>query len=172
MSEPDRHHLPPCHRPVVWQARSRVCLFACLWVVVVRLLLLRLINHYPNHYELTRKDLMVKNIKRYLKVGREGRQQPAARCWSLWMTESESWCGVDVGIVQEVNRGVNTPQGTEEEEEGAAGRGVIKERGRPLTLMGDGHRACCWCWCWWRAEFVPVTYLLPADYSLFVEEFR
>jgi hypothetical protein len=28
----------------------------------------RLINHYPNHYELTRKDLMVKNIKRYLKV--------------------------------------------------------------------------------------------------------
>lgn len=22
-------------------------------------------NHFPNHYELTRKDLMVKNIKRY-----------------------------------------------------------------------------------------------------------
>jgi hypothetical protein len=29
---------------------------------------LRLVSHYPNHYELTRKDLMVKNIKRYLKV--------------------------------------------------------------------------------------------------------
>ena len=25
----------------------------------------RLINHFPSHYELTRKDLMVKNIKRY-----------------------------------------------------------------------------------------------------------
>lgn len=26
--------------------------------------LTRLLNHFPNHYELTRKDLMVKNIKR------------------------------------------------------------------------------------------------------------
>lgn len=30
----------------------------------------RIINHYPNHFELTRKDLMVKNIKRYFKVMR------------------------------------------------------------------------------------------------------
>lgn len=30
----------------------------------------RLLNHFPNHFELTRKDLMVKNIKRYIKVGR------------------------------------------------------------------------------------------------------
>ena len=27
----------------------------------------QLINHFPNHYELTRKDLMVKNIKRFRK---------------------------------------------------------------------------------------------------------
>lgn len=26
---------------------------------------IRVINHFPNHYELTRKDSMVKNIKRY-----------------------------------------------------------------------------------------------------------
>ena len=26
-----------------------------------------MINHFPNHYELTRKDLMVKNLKRYRK---------------------------------------------------------------------------------------------------------
>lgn len=58
----------------------------------------QLVSHYPNHYELTRKDLMVKNIKRYLK---------------------------------EINKGSSAAQ-----------------------------------------EFVPVTYLLPADYSLFVEEFR
>lgn len=28
---------------------------------------LRLISHFPTHYELTRKDCMVKNIKRYRK---------------------------------------------------------------------------------------------------------
>ena len=27
----------------------------------------RVINHFPNHYELTRKDCIVKNIKRYRK---------------------------------------------------------------------------------------------------------
>lgn len=27
----------------------------------------QIINHFPNHYELTRKDLMVKNLKRYKK---------------------------------------------------------------------------------------------------------
>jgi hypothetical protein len=27
----------------------------------------RIINHFPNHLELTKKDLMVKNIKRYKK---------------------------------------------------------------------------------------------------------
>jgi tubulin polyglutamylase TTLL1 len=25
------------------------------------------VNHFPNHYELTRKDLIVKNIKKYRK---------------------------------------------------------------------------------------------------------
>ncbi|CAN0419475.1 unnamed protein product, partial [Laminaria digitata] len=27
----------------------------------------QLVNHFPNHYELTRKDLMAKNVKRYVK---------------------------------------------------------------------------------------------------------
>lgn len=27
----------------------------------------QIINHFPNHYELSRKDLLVKNIKRYRK---------------------------------------------------------------------------------------------------------
>mmetsp|Transcript_16214 Transcript_16214/g.33282 ORF Transcript_16214/g.33282 Transcript_16214/m.33282 type:complete len:394 (-) Transcript_16214:26-1207(-) len=58
----------------------------------------QLICHFPNHYELTRKDLMTKNMKRY-----------------------------------------------------------IKERQKEGVVVND---------------FVPVTYLLPADYSLFVEEFR
>eukprot|EP00605_Chrysophyceae_sp_TOSAG23-4_P002205 GSChrysophyteH1.ASY1.ANO1.2435.1 assembled CDS len=58
---------------------------------------MQLINHYPNHFELTRKDLMVKNIKRYLK---------------------------------DANRGID--------------------------IMGQNF-----------LDFVPVTYLLPADYTLF-----
>jgi tubulin polyglutamylase TTLL1 len=27
----------------------------------------QIVNHFPNHYELTRKDLMAKNVKRFLK---------------------------------------------------------------------------------------------------------
>ena len=59
---------------------------------------MQLINHFPNHFELTRKDLMVKNIKRF-----------------------------------------------------------IKDQSKVDAASMD---------------FVPVTYLLPADYTLFVEEFR
>lgn len=58
----------------------------------------QVVNHFPNHYELTRKDLMVKNVKRYRR-----------------------------------------------------------------EMERDGV-AC--------EDFVPTTYTLPADYALFVEEFR
>nr|XP_039272522.1 probable tubulin polyglutamylase TTLL1 [Styela clava] len=69
----------------------------------------QIINHFPNHYELTRKDLMVKNIKRYRKeLDKEG---------SLLAEKDDS--------------------------------------GRYIHL-----------------DFIPVTFLLPADYNLFVEEFR
>lgn len=60
----------------------------------------QMVSHFPNHYELTRKDLMAKNIKKYVKeLQRDPRQAPVR-------------------------------------------------------------------------DFLPVTYLLPLDYSLFVEEFR
>jgi len=59
-----------------------------------------MVNHFPNHYELTRKDLVVKNIKKYRKeMERQGR-------------------GADLD------------------------------------------------------DIVPVTFTLPTDYPLFVEEFR
>ncbi|GFN96274.1 ubulin polyglutamylase ttll1 [Plakobranchus ocellatus] len=67
------------------------------------------INHFPNHVELTRKDLMVKNIKRYRKdLEKEG------------------------NLVAEKD-----------------------ETGRFIHL-----------------DFIPQTFMLPADYNLFVEEFR
>ena len=69
----------------------------------------QLVSHFPNHYELTRKDLMVKNVRRYLKDWRR---------------------------------------------EGAGGRGG-------WGIQGGGPE-----------DFVPVTYNLPQDFPLFVEEFR
>ncbi|KAL9647289.1 hypothetical protein ABK040_011656 [Willaertia magna] len=65
----------------------------------------QVINHFPNHYELTRKDLMVKNIKRYKK-------------------EMEK----------------------------------LEDSSSPnkRNIM----------------DYVPLTYTLPGDYSLFVEEYK
>lgn len=40
---------------------------------------LRLVNHFPNHHELTRKDLMVKNVKRYLKEQAKDERNPPIR---------------------------------------------------------------------------------------------
>ena len=74
-----------------------------------RLQEMQIINHYPNHYELTRKDLMVKNIKRFRK-DMEKENNPIA----------------------------------EKDENG-------------LLLYMD---------------IVPLTYLLPGEYTIFVEEFK
>jgi len=70
---------------------------------------MQIVNHYPNGYELTRKDLMVKNIKRFRK-DMEKENNPIA----------------------------------EKDENGA------------LLYM----------------DIVPLTYLLPADYCLFTEEYK
>ena len=69
----------------------------------------RLLNHFPNHTELTRKDLMVKNIKRFRKD-----------------MEKES--------------------------------NPIAERAEDGSLL--------------YMDIVPITYILPGDYVIFVEEFK
>ncbi|KFB38254.1 polyglutamylase complex subunit TTLL1 [Anopheles ziemanni] len=74
----------------------------------------QLINHFPNHYELSRKDLLVKNIKRYRK-DLERDSNPLAE-----KTEA------------------NIPGGS-----------------KYLYL-----------------DFIPITFVLPADYNMFVEEYR
>lgn len=46
------------------------------------------LNHFPNHYELTRKDLMVKNLKRMRKqLERNDCQTEATSYWCvvLWV---------------------------------------------------------------------------------------
>ncbi|KMQ95270.1 putative tubulin polyglutamylase ttll1-like protein [Lasius niger] len=69
-----------------------------------------MINHFPNHYELTRKDLLVKNIKRYRKD--------------------------------------------------------LEREGNPLAERADGPGKYLYL------DFIPVTFVLPADYNMFVEEYR
>ncbi|KAJ8261820.1 hypothetical protein GJAV_G00158790 [Gymnothorax javanicus] len=69
----------------------------------------QMVNHFPNHYELTRKDLMIKNIKRYRKE--------------------------------------------------------LEKESNPLAEKDENGK-------YLHLDFVPVTFMLPADYNLFVEEFR
>lgn len=69
----------------------------------------QVINHFPNHMELTRKDLMVKNIKRYRKD--------------------------------------------------------LEKEGSPYSEKDESGRYI-------HLDFIPQTFMLPADYNLFVEEFR
>nr|CAI5858997.1 unnamed protein product [Callosobruchus analis] len=68
----------------------------------------QLINHFPNHYEISRKDLLVKNIKRY--------------------------------------------------------RRELEKEGNSLAERGDSK--------YLHLDFIPVTFVLPADYNMFVEEYR
>ncbi|XP_072134633.1 polyglutamylase complex subunit TTLL1 isoform X3 [Mobula birostris] len=69
----------------------------------------QIVNHFPNHYELTRKDLMVKNIKRY--------------------------------------------------------RRELEREASPLVEKDENGKYV-------HLDFIPVTFMLPGDYNLFVEEFR
>ena len=69
----------------------------------------QLVNHFPTHYELTRKDCMVKNIKRYRKD--------------------------------------------------------LERDGSPLAERNEAGRYV-------HLDFIPDTFMLPQDYSIFAEEFR
>ncbi|KAE9292018.1 putative tubulin polyglutamylase [Phytophthora fragariae] len=89
----------------------------------VRLVDGQYVNHFPNHYELTRKDLMVKNIKRYKKE-------------MLSVATGSSSSSSSTNATSDAISALGAPPSTE------------------------------------ALDFLPTTYTLPADYSLFVEEFR
>ncbi|XP_076029175.1 tubulin tyrosine ligase-like 1B [Oratosquilla oratoria] len=69
----------------------------------------QMINHFPTHYELTRKDLLVKNVKRH--------------------------------------------------------RRDLEREGSALAARDSSGRYI-------HLDFLPTSFMLPADYNLFVEEFR
>lgn len=77
-----------------------------------------MINHFPNCYELSRKDLLVKNIKRYRKD--------------------------------------------------------LERDGSLLAEKADcsGTASSSICSKYLHLDFVPTTFILPADYNMFVEEYR
>jgi tubulin polyglutamylase TTLL1 len=75
----------------------------------LKLLLLRVLNHFPNHFEITRKDLMVKNIKRFRKD--------------------------------------------------------MEKENNPIADRDDSGQLM-------YIDIVPMTYILPGDYTIFVEEFK
>lgn len=95
------------------------------------------INHFPNHFELTRKDLLVKNIKRYK---REMSAQAAAPVAPLPTTGQAAATLIGGQSTSASSIGVQPSSSSVPASD-------------PL-------------------DFLPVTYTLPADYSLFVEEFR
>lgn len=95
----------------------------------------QMVNHFPNHYELTRKDLMIKNIKRYRKDLEKEASPLAEKDESgKYLYLGKTSCFLPLASVS-----------------------LVCAVAHSLTLTLD---------------FVPVTFMLPADYNLFVEEFR
>ena len=86
-----------------WERCSKLVNFKNIYFSV------RILNHFPNHLELTRKDLMVKNIKRFRKD--------------------------------------------------------MERENNPLAERDDQGNLI-------YLDIVPMTYILPGDYTIFVEEFK
>ncbi|RLN93573.1 hypothetical protein BBJ28_00021564 [Nothophytophthora sp. Chile5] len=113
------------------------------------------VNHFPNHYELTRKDLLVKNIKRYKKEA------------AATLAASAS-----ITAVSTSTSGTN-PNGTQASTMPSGSSGALGAvLSPPPLLSGPSPSNGTSLDVSESLDFLPVTYTLPADYSLFVEEFR
>ena len=100
----------------------------------------QVISHFPNHYELTRKDLMVKNIKRYRK-----------ELERTWLERAD-------GSTPN-NAGPSAGPG------GGGGLGGVCGSGSIATSSG-AQQSCP------DLDIIPTTFILPNDFSLFVEEYK
>ncbi|CCW71715.1 unnamed protein product [Phytomonas sp. Hart1] len=113
-----------------WMTVARVCVIFA--TVEFRLQDNQIINHFPNHYELTRKDLMYKNIKRYLREHSvDGQLDP-----KLILSTPLDWAAA-----------VSFSQSSGSSHGGTLARYAF-------------------------SEGVPITYNIPNDMSMFIEEFK
>jgi tubulin polyglutamylase TTLL1 len=103
----------------------------------VRLHDFQAISHFPNHYELTRKDLMVKNLKRYRK-----------ELERTWQERQEGGAGSGGGS------------------SGGGLCGICGGAASSSSAAAAGASGCP------DLDIIPTTFILPNDFSLFVEEYK
>ncbi|KAK7197684.1 tubulin tyrosine ligase [Novymonas esmeraldas] len=108
----------------------------------------QIINHFPDHMELTRKDLMYKNIKRYLRENQGSNYARLTLHTAMdWVAAAANAAGGDVSAA--------TTQSI------ATASSPALARGRPLSVTS-------FCF----ADSVPLTFNIPNDMSMFKEEFQ
>ena len=79
----DGHYIDNSDWDLVWTDRT----WAREYMHQYKLADWQRVNHYRNNYELTRKDNMVKNLKRARKqLEKEGRAEEAAQVWGFFPT--------------------------------------------------------------------------------------
>ncbi|KPI89312.1 putative tubulin tyrosine ligase [Leptomonas seymouri] len=113
----------------------------------------QIINHFPDHAELTRKDLMYKNIKRYL---RENQANNYAR---LTLHTATDW----------VSAAANAASASSAAVAGGSESAATVSLANPFFgPESSEHVASTKAFCF--ADSVPITYNIPNDMSMFKEE--
>lgn len=109
----------------------------------------QMVNHFPNHYELTRKDLMVKNLKKYRReLEKEGSDLLGNNTNSASLNAAEA---AAAALIAQAN--------------GTASLAT------PTAAAAAASTAAA-AFNYKNLDFFPLTYTMPSDYSVFVEDFK
>lgn len=138
------------------------------------------VNHFPNHYELTRKDLMVKNIKRYKKEAAAAATAAAATTTassSSMSSASAATSASSATTLAAAMTGGSLASSSATSTPTASAAVPPLHTPLPSSVLANyvgaaGGIAAAVVTTHETLDFLPTTYTLPADYSLFVEEFR
>ena len=102
----------------------------------------QVVNHFPNHYELTKKDCMVKNLKRLV--------APLPPPYTRRPIHHNSTPAIAFTFQQFTFQRY---------------RRELEKEGNPIGQRDENGRYS-------HLDFVPDTFMLPQDHGIFVEEFR
>ncbi|KPA77816.1 putative tubulin tyrosine ligase [Leptomonas pyrrhocoris] len=119
----------------------------------------QIINHFPDHAELTRKDLMYRNIKRYL---RENQANSYAR---LTLQTATDWVSAAANAAS-ASVAVATGGGESGAMVSPTAAALAGAATPPPLSSGAALRTKAFCF----ADSVPITYNIPNDMSMFKEE--